>query len=128
MVLKNQILYVLQLKRNSKLFSKIGETQQDINKRIAGFGFGGKWKGLEKDVKPFTKYETILAPTLEREVKKILKRKKWKSLQLKDRNMGRGYTEWYFMTPKQMNGIVVKCFDKLKKNDPYIKNWLRGKK
>ena len=128
MTLQKQILYVLQLKRNSKLFSKIGETQQDINKRIAGFGFGGKWKGMEKDVKRYRKYETILAPTLEREVKKILKRKKWKHLQLKDRNMGRGYTEWYFMTPKQMNGIVVKCFDKLKKNDPYIKKWLGGQK
>ncbi len=125
MTLEKQILYVLRLKRNSKLYAKIGETQQDIHKRIAGFGFGGKWKGMEKYVKPYRKYDTLLAPTIEREVKKILRRKKWKSLQLKDRNMGRGYTEWYIMSPKQMNGIVVKCFDKLKKNDPIVKNWLK---
>ena len=42
MTLEKQILYVLKLEKNSKLFSKIGETQQDIHKRIAGFGFGGK--------------------------------------------------------------------------------------
>jgi hypothetical protein len=42
--------------------------------------------------------------------------------------MGRGYTEWYDMSPKQMNGIVVKCFDKLYKNDPILKRKLRGLK
>ena len=95
-----------------------------VRKRI-GQGKETEWKGMEKDVRKYREYRTLLAPTIEREVKKILRRKKWKSLQLKDRNMGRGYTEWYYMTPKQMNGIVVKCFDKLKKNDPYIKKWLR---
>lgn len=128
MTLQKQILYVLQLKTNSELFTKIGETQQDLPKRIAGFGFGGKWKGLEKDVRKYREYDTLLAPTIEREVKKILRKKKWKSLQLKDRNMGRGYTEWYIMSPKQMNGIVVKCFDKLYKNDPILKRKLRGLK
>ena len=77
MTLEKQILYVLQLKRNSKLYAKIGETQQDLPKRIAGFGFGGKWKGMEKDVRKYREYRTLLAPTIEREVKKILKRKKW---------------------------------------------------
>lgn len=127
MVLQKQILYVLQLKTNSELFTKIGETQQDLPKRIAGFGFGGKWKGLEKDVKKYRQYDTLLAPTIEREVKKILRKKKWKILQLKDRNMGRGYTEWYVMSPKQMNGIVVKCFDKLYRTDPILKRKLGGK-
>lgn len=127
MVLQKQILYVLQLKTNSELFTKIGETQQDLPKRIAGFGFGGKWKGLEKEVKKYRQYDTLLAPTIEREVKKILRKKKWKILQLKDRNMGRGYTEWYVMSPKQMNGIVVKCFDKLYRTDPILKRKLGGK-
>lgn len=127
MVLQKQILYVLQLKTNSELFTKIGETQQDLPKRIAGFGFGGKWKGLEKEVKKYRQYDTLLAPTIEREVKKILRKKKWKILQLKDRNMGRGYTEWYIMSPKQMNGIVVKCFDKLYRTDPILKRKLGGK-
>ena len=45
MTLEKQILYVLQLKRNSKLYAKIGETQQDLPKRIAGFGFGGTYIG-----------------------------------------------------------------------------------
>ena len=42
MTLEKQILYVLKLEKNSKLFSKIGDTQQDIHKRIAGYGFGKK--------------------------------------------------------------------------------------
>jgi len=124
MTLQKQILYVLELKRNSDTFTKIGETQQDLPKRITGFGFGGKWKGMEKNVKAFRKYDTLLAPTIEREVKKILRKKKWKCLQLKDRNMGRGYTEWYIMSPRTMNAIVTKCFDKLYRTDPILKRKL----
>ena len=61
--LKKQKLYVLALKNRSENYiSKIGETMQKTNskKRILGFGFGGKWKGREKDVEIILELDTLL--------------------------------------------------------------------
>lgn len=120
MTLERQILYVLELKTDSQIYSKIGETQQNLNKRISGFGFGSKFQGMEKDVRPVIKMETLLAPSLERLVKKLLQKKKYKKLQLKDRNLGRGYTEWYIMESSTMVALVRNAFKQLYKDDPYL--------
>lgn len=118
--LKKQKLYVLALKnRSDKYISKIGETKDDLTKRIVGFGFGGKWKGREKDVEIILELDTLLGKALEDIVKEILQRN-WKDNQLKDRNLGRGYTEWYFMNPSSMVGIVKKAFDILYTKDTYL--------
>ena len=118
--LKKQKLYVLALKnRSNNYISKIGETKDDLEKRIVGFGFGGKWKGREKDVEIILELDTLLGKSLEDIVKEILQRN-WKDNQLKDKNLGRGYTEWYFMNPSSMVGIVKKAFDILYTKDTYL--------
>ena len=46
--------------------------------------------------------------------------KKYKKLQLKDRNLGRGYTEWYIMESSTMVALVRNAFKQLYKDDPYL--------
>ena len=48
--------------------------------------------------------------------------------QLKDKNLGRGYTEWYKMQPNSMIAIVRKTFDTLYRKDKILRRKLRGKK
>ena len=68
--LKKQKLYVLALKNRSENYiSKIGETKDQLEKRILGFGFGGKWKGREKDVEIILELDTLLGKALEDIVK-----------------------------------------------------------
>ena len=124
--LKKQKLYVLALKnRSNNYISKIGETKEDLTKRIVGFGFGGKWKGREKDVEIILELDTLLGKALEDIVKGLLQ-KNWKDNQLKDKNLGRGYTEWYFMNPSSMVGLVMVAFRKLYNEDNYLSMKLKG--
>ena len=124
--LKKQKLYVLALKnRSDKYISKIGETKDDLSKRIVGFGFGGKWKGREKDVEIILELDTLLGKALEDIVKGLLL-KNWKDNQLKDKNLGRGYTEWYFMNPESMVGLVMVAFKILYSKDTYLSLKLKG--
>lgn len=126
--LKKQKLYVLALKnRSNNYISKIGETKDDLTKRIVGFGFGGKWKGREKDVEIILELDTLLGKALEDIVKSLLQ-KNWKENQLKDKNLGRGYTEWYFMNPSSMVGLVMVAFKKLYNEDNYLSMKLKGDK
>ena len=126
--LKKQKLYVLALKnRSDNYISKIGETKDDLAKRIVGFGFGGKWKGREKDVEIILELDTLLGKALEDIVKGLLQ-KNWKDNQLKDKNLGRGYTEWYFMNPSSMVGLVMVAFKKLYNEDNYLSMKLKGDK
>ena len=118
-----QQIYIVALKnRSNEYITKIGETEQELEKRIVGFGFSGKWRKREKDVEIIEKIETFLAPSLEKLVKKQLM-KKWKEHRLMDKNLGKGYTEWYYMSPKTMQGIVHAMKKKLYKDDLII-NWL----
>jgi hypothetical protein len=124
--IKKQKLYVLALKNRSENYiSKIGETKDDLTKRIVGFGFGGKWKGREKDVEIILELDTLLGKALEDIVKSLLQ-KNWKDNQLKDKNLGRGYTEWYFMNPSSMVGLVMVAFKKLYNEDNYLSLKLKG--
>lgn len=124
--LKRQKLYVLALKnRSGKYVSKIGETKDQLEKRIVGFGFGGKWKGREKEVEIIMELDTLLGKALEDIVKGLLQ-KNWKDNQLKDKNLGRGYTEWYFMNPSSMVGLVMVAFKILYSKDNYLSLKLKG--
>ena len=126
--LKKQKLYVLALKNRSENYiSKIGETKDQLEKRILGFGFGGKWKGREKDVEIILELDTLLGKALEDIVKGLLQ-KNWKDNQLKDKNLGRGYTEWYFMNPESMLGLVRVAFKKLYNEDTYLSVKIKGAK
>ena len=120
----NQKLYVLSIPKKKTLITKIGETQVDMKKRITAFGMGGKWKGMENSVKIELEMPTLLAPTIERLVKKTLQ-KNWKDKQIKDKNMGRGYTEWYDIAPSSMKGIVFKSIQTLYREDRLLKRKLQ---
>ena len=122
----NQKLYVLSIPKKKTIISKIGETQIDMKKRITAFGMGGKWKGMEDSVKIELEMPTLLAPAIERQVKKILKGK-WRDKQIKDKNMGRGYTEWYDIAPSSMKGIVFKSIQIIYKEDRLLKRKLQEK-
>ena len=82
-----------------------GCTKEEMKKRITAFGIGGQWKGREDEIKIELEIDTLLAPTIERMVKKTLQ-KNWKDKQLKDKNLGRGYTEWYRMKPNSMINLL----------------------
>lgn len=44
-----QQIYIVALKnRSDNYITKIGETEQELEKRIIGFGFSGKWRKKEK--------------------------------------------------------------------------------
>ena len=122
----NQKLYVLSIPKKKTLISKIGETQVDMKKRITAFGMGGKWKGMEDSVKIELEMPTLLAPTIERRVKSILK-SNWRDKQIKDKNMGRGYTEWYDISPSSMKGIVFKAIQMVYREDKLINRYLKRK-
>ena len=67
---------------------------------------------------------TLLAPSVERIVKATLQGK-WKDKQIKDRNMGRGYTEWYDIAPSTMKAIVRQSFAKLYRKDRLLKRKIK---
>ena len=79
---------------------------------------------MENSVKIELEMPTLLAPTIERLVKKTLQ-KNWKDKQIKDRNMGRGYTEWYDIAPSSMKGIVFKSIQTLYREDRLLKRKLQ---
>ena len=120
----NQKLYVLSIPKKKTVISKIGETQIDMKKRITAFGMGGKWKGMEDSVKIELEMPTLFAPSIERKVKSILK-SNWADKQIKDRNMGRGYTEWYDIAPSTMKAIVRQSFAKLYRKDRLLKRKIK---
>ena len=122
----NQKLYVLSIPKKKTLISKIGETQIEKKKRITAFGMGGKWKGMEDSVKIELEMPTLLAPTIERRVKSILKAN-WRDKQIKDKNMGRGYTEWYDISPSSMKGIVFKAIQMVYREDKLLRRYLKRK-
>ena len=87
---------------------------------------GGKWKGMEDSVKIELEMPTLLAPTIERRVKSILKAN-WRDKQIKDKNMGRGYTEWYDISPSSMKGIVFKAIQMVYREDKLLRRYLKRK-
>ena len=52
-------------------------------------------------------YETPMAKTIEHYAKKIADRHYDKVM---DKNMGSGYTEWYFCSPLEMRSCVLNAF------------------
>tara|TARA_Y100001937_G_scaffold71537_1_gene97374 strand:+ start:930 stop:1319 length:390 start_codon:yes stop_codon:yes gene_type:complete len=122
----NQKLYVLSMPKKKTVISKIGETQIDMKRRITAFGMGGKWKGYESKIKIELEIPTLLAPSIERKVKAMLK-SNWRDKQIKDKNMGRGYTEWYDIAPSSMKGLVFKAIQIVYKEDRLLNRYLKRK-
>ena len=91
--------------------TKLGYTNVDVNVRVSRFRFSHDLTGMERDVEIVGEYNTPMAKTIEHYAKKIADGKYDKVM---DRNMGSGYTEWYFCTPLEMRSCVLNAFKYVK--------------
>jgi len=115
-------LYVLEMpykKGKDHLISKIGETtQENMQKRISGFSFSSKFKGREGEIEIVETYETYLAKSLEPIVKRELLKRGYKKVM--DKNLGRGYTEWYDCEASKIVSCVLYAFQFIYEKDEKI--------
>ena len=98
-------VYILKL--GTFCLAKIGYTEQDIERYIRTRKFSGKYRGMEKDIKLFMVFEHKRALTIEWYVKKMLTQNLAKA---DDKNLGKGYTEWYICEPEQIWSYVLHAF------------------
>ena len=110
--LSKKCLYVVSLSNYPKgeisttdTITKGGYTEDDIASRITKFNFSGKLRGKEKDVSIDYRHYRFNADSLEKLLHLVLKIKGVE--RVNDKNLGKGYTEWYFCSPKQMNAHVL---------------------
>ena len=87
--------------------TKLGYTNVNTKIRVSRFKFSHDLTGMENDVVVVGEYETPMAKTIEHYAKKIADRKYDKVM---DKNMGSGYTEWYFCSPLEMRSCVLNAF------------------
>ena len=87
--------------------TKLGYTNVDVKIRVSRFRFAHDLTGLEKDVVIVGEYQTPMAKSIEHYAKKIADRHYDKVM---DKNMGSGYTEWYFCSPLEMRSCVLNAF------------------
>ena len=87
--------------------TKLGYTNVNAKIRVSRFRFSHDLTGMEKDVVIVGEYETPMAKTIEHYAKKLADRKYDKVM---DKNMGSGYTEWYFCSPLEMRSCVLNAF------------------
>ena len=87
--------------------TKLGYTNVNTTVRVSRFKFSHDLTGMENDVEIVGEYETPMAKTIEHYAKKIADRKYDKVM---DKNMGSGYTEWYFCSPLEMRSCVLNAF------------------
>ena len=87
--------------------TKLGYTNVNVKIRVSRFRFAHDLTGMEKDVVIVGEYQTPMAKSIEHYAKKIADRKYDKVM---DKNMGSGYTEWYFCSPLEMRSCVLNAF------------------
>ena len=87
--------------------TKLGYTNVNVKIRVSRFKFAHDLTGMESDVVIVGEYETPMAKTIEHYAKKIADRHYDKVM---DKNMGSGYTEWYFCSPLEMRSCVLNAF------------------
>jgi hypothetical protein len=83
--------------------TKLGYTNVNVKIRVSRFRFAHDLTGMEKDILVVGEYETPMAKTIEHYAKKIADRHYDKVM---DKNMGSGYTEWYFCSPLEMRSCA----------------------
>jgi hypothetical protein len=87
--------------------TKLGYTNVDVKIRVSRFRFAHDLTGMEKDVLIVGEYQTPMAKSIEHYAKKIADSHYDKVM---DKNMGSGYTEWYFCSPDEMKSCVLNAF------------------
>ena len=87
--------------------TKLGYTNVNVKIRVSRFRFAHDLTGMEKDVLIVGEYHTPMAKTIEHYAKKMADSHYDKVM---DKNMGSGYTEWYFCSPDMMRSCVLNAF------------------
>ena len=123
--LGKKMLYVVSLPKYPKgeisrpdtTISKGGYTEDELEYRISKFNFSGKMKGKEKQIAINYRHKRLNADVIEKLLFLVLKIKGVEKVN--DKNLGSGYTEWYYCTPKQMNAYVltsIRAYNKIRKD------------
>lgn len=110
--LGRKMLYVVSLPNYPKgeiskpdTISKGGYTEDELEYRISKFNFSGKMKGKEKNIDINYRHKRLNADVIEKILFLVLKIKGIEKVN--DKNLGSGYTEWYFCSPEKMNSAVL---------------------
>ena len=98
---------------NKRLRAKIGYTTKDMDRRIAGFRFSGNLKKHEDLVDKVFVSENILAKSIERIATEIAILRGYE--RVNDKNLGLGYTEWFYCSGQQIKSCILEAFKIVKK-------------
>ena len=98
---------------NKRLRAKIGYTTKDMDRRIAGFRFSGNLKKHENLVEKIFVSENILAKSIERIATEIAILRGYE--RVNDKNLGLGYTEWFYCSGQQIKSCILEAFKIVKK-------------
>ena len=122
--LGKKMLYVVSLPDYPKgeisrpdTISKGGYTEDDLEYRISKFNFSGKMKGKEKTSDINYRHRRLNADVIEKILFLVLKIKGIEKVN--DKNLGSGYTEWYYCSPEKMNSAVltsIRFYNKARKD------------
>ena len=104
-----------QLYENKRLRAKIGYTTKDMNRRIAGFRFSGNLKKQEHLVKKIFVSNSILAKSIERIATEIAILRGYE--RVNDKNLGLGYTEWFYVSGEQIKSCILQAYRIVKKEN-----------
>jgi len=98
---------------NKRLRAKIGYTTKDMDRRIAGFRFSGNLKKHENLVNKVFVSQSILAKSIERIATEIAILRGYE--RVNDKNLGLGYTEWFYCSGQQIKSCILEAFKIVKK-------------
>ena len=84
-----------------------------MDRRIAGFRFSGNLKKHEDLVEKIFVSENILAKSIERIATEIAILRGYE--RVNDKNLGLGYTEWFYCSGQQIKSCILEAFKIVKK-------------
>ena len=103
------------------LGAKIGYTTKDMDRRIAGFRFSGNLRKHEDLVEKIFVSENILAKSIERIATEIAILRGYE--RVNNKNLGLGYTEWFYCSGQQIKSCILEAFKIVKKQMKKGETW-----
>ena len=86
-----------------------------MDKRIAGFRFSGNLRKKEHLVKKVYVSKNILAKSIERIATEIAIVRGYE--RVNDKNLGLGYTEWFYVSGEQIKSCILQAYRIVKKEN-----------
>lgn len=106
---------------NKRLRAKIGYTTKDMDRRIAGFRFSGNLKKHENLVEKIFVSQNLLAKSIERIATEIAILRGYE--RVNDKNLGLGYTEWFYCSGQQIKSCILEAYKIVKKQMKKGEKW-----